>query len=198
MHLEKKDTVVLRGIQRLIVKVRGKKVILDHDLALLYGVQTKVLNQAIKRNAARFPDDFVFRLTRKENTFLRSQIVIPDENNRSRSVTGYQKHRDPRYLPYVFTEHGALMAANILRSTKAIEMSVFIVRAFVKMREALVSQYEMARRLDQIEKILLLHDTQLKELFEKIRPLLLPPPESPKKKIGFGVKESRKKYGKKS
>ena len=197
MNLKKKDAVVLRGIQRLIVEVRGNKVILDHDLAALYGVQTKVLNQAIKRNADRFPDDFVFRLTPEENTILRSQPVITNGDKRSQIVTGYQKHRDPRYLPYAFTEHGALMAANVLRSPTAIEMSVFIVRAFVKMRQALVSQYEMAKRLDQIEKILLIHDTQLKELFDKIRPLLLPPPESPKKRIGFGVKESRKKYGKK-
>lgn len=189
------DAVILRGIQLLIAEVRGFKVIFDYDLASLYGIETRALNQAVKRNAERFPEDFVFRLTREDKANLFSRISIPDGNNRSQIVTGSQKHRDPRALPYVFTEYGALMAANVLRSTKAVEMSVFIVRAFVKMREALMSQHQMAGRLDQIEKILLIHDTQLKELFEKIRDLLLAPPEPPKKLIGFGIDETPKEYG---
>lgn len=198
MSLGKNDAVILRGIQLLIVEVRGFKVIFDYDLASLYGVETRALNQAVKRNAERFPEDFVFHLTREDNANLFPQISIPDGNNRSQIVTGSQKHREPRALPYVFTEYGVLMAANVLRSTKAVEMSVFIVRAFVKMREALMSQQRMAGRLDQIEKILLIHDTQLKELFEKIRDLLLSPPEPPKKLIRFGIDETPKKYGKKA
>lgn len=202
MTLKKESVVALRGIQGVILDIRGQKVILDNDLAVLYGVTTKALNQAVRRNAERFPDDFAFQLTPQEVARLRSQIVTSNtqkvdnqhvDMNRSQIVTGSGRG-GLRYRPFAFTEHGALMAANVLRSPKAVEMSVFIVRAFVQMRGVLVSQYEMAGRVDQIEKILLVHDVQLKELFDKIRPLLLPPPEPPAKSIGFSVKESRGKY----
>ena len=103
-----------------------------------------------------------------------------------------------KYPPYAFTEHGALMAANILKSKTAVSMSIYVVRAFIRMREELTSRRDLEERLDQIEKILLVHDTELKELFEKIRPLLLPPPEKPRKKIGFEVKEPKVRYGKKA
>ena len=161
-----------------------------------------MLNQAVRRNAERFPADFAFQLAPQEVANLKSQIVTSslqhvdnqhDDTNRSQFVSG-STYGGRRKLPFAFTEHGALMAANVLRSPKAVEMSVFIVRAFVRMRGTLVSQYEMAGRLDQIEKILLVHDVQLKELFDKIRPLLLPPPDPPAKPVGFGVKESRGKY----
>jgi hypothetical protein len=203
MKATARDTLAIRNIQGLILELRGQKVILDSDLAALYGVPTKALNQAVQRNAERFPSDFAFQLDTQEVTHLRSQFVTSnvqevdnqqDEVNRSQLVTGSQKHRDPRFRPFAFTEHGALMAANVLRSPKAVEMSVFIIRAFVRMRGALVSQYEMATRLDQIERVLLVHDGQLKELFETIRPLLLPPPDPPVKPIGFGVKEAQGKY----
>jgi hypothetical protein len=104
-------------VEEMIVTVRGERVILDHDLARLYGVTTKALNQAVKRNPGRFPADFVFRLTPPELTHLKSQTVSPSSSgNRSQFVTSSEKHRNPRFLPYVFTEHGALMAANVLRS----------------------------------------------------------------------------------
>ena len=129
--------VVVPDVDSLIVEVRGQKVILDIDLARIYGVPTKALNQAVKRNAARFPEDFLFRLTAKDVEAL----------NRSQIVTGSQKHRDPRFAPYAFTEHGAIMAANVLNSAQATQMSVFVARAFVKMRTALTNTRELARKL---------------------------------------------------
>jgi hypothetical protein len=181
-------------VERLIQVVRGQKVILDADLADLYGVETKALNQALKRNERRFPEDFAFRLTQQEATDLKSQVVTSSSANRSQFVTGSQKHRDPRALPMVFTEHGAIMAATVLHSSRAVEMSVFVVRAFVRMREELASRSDMEKRLDQIDKILLVHDNHLRDLFEKIRPLLLPPADEPKKPIGFQVRERRAIY----
>jgi hypothetical protein len=147
--------------------------------------------------------DFMFRLTPQEVTDLRSQFVTSstqpidgkrDNVNRSQFVTGSSKHRDPRFQPCVFTEHGAIMAATVLNSPKAVQMSVFVVRAFVRMRQALLSRVEMEKRLEQIEKILLVHDDSLRDLYGKIRPLLLPPPEPPPKPIGFQVKERQASY----
>jgi hypothetical protein len=200
----KKETTALRGIEHLIHDIRGQKVILDADLARIYGVETRTLNQAVQRNRKRFPVDFVFRVTAREAARTRTHEAAiasqtaddeTDAPNRSQIVIGSSKHRDPSYRPLAFTEHGALMAANVLRSPRAVEMSVFIVRAFVRIRGALVSQYETAKSLEQIEKVLLVHDRQLQELFEQIRPLLLPPPEPPAKRIGFGVAERRARYG---
>jgi ORF6N domain len=134
------DSVVVRQrielIAQAIVVIRGQRVILDAELAALYGVTTKALNQAVKRNVDRFPNDFLMRLTRAELEAL----------NRSQIVTGSQRHRDPRFPPFAFTEHGAIMAATVLSSPRAIEMSVYVVRAFVRLRELLVSNAELARR----------------------------------------------------
>ncbi len=171
------------GVRDRIFEVRGQRVILDADLAALYGVETKRLNEQVRRNADRFPDDFAFQLTAQEVRSNWSQIATSSGNQRGKS-----------YRPIVFTEHGALMAANVLRSPKAVEMSVFVVRAFVKMRERLSATRELARRLAEIEKELVVHDTALVELYEKIRPLLLPPESPREKQIGFGVKERRAKY----
>lgn len=199
----KTEAAALRGIEHLIRDIRGQKVILDADLARIYDVETKALNQAVQRNAKRFPADFVFRLTTRESAEWRAQEAANESQPihaecvapiRSQIVTGSGKYRIPRSRPLAFTEHGALMAANVLRSPRAVEMSVFIVRAFVRIRGALVSQYEMAKRLDQIEKVLLVHDRQLQELFEQLRPLLLPPPDPPNKPIGFGVAEDGGRY----
>src|SRR5439155_11960846 len=151
-----KDLIPPERIERAIFLVRGQKVLLDADLALIYDVQTKVLNQAVKRNLRRFPDDFAFQLTVAEFANLKSKIVSsslqlidsPADNlNRSRIVTGSQKHRDPRFLPYAFTEHGAIMAANVLNSHRAVQMSVFVVRAFVKMRGVFADTRDQARKL---------------------------------------------------
>ena len=175
-------------VESVIHTVRGRKVIVDTDLARIYDVEIRRLNEQVKRNADRFPDDFMFRLTQEEWEELRRL--------RSQNAT-LKRGQHRKYPPYAFTEHGALMAANILKSRTAVSMSIYVVRAFIRMREELTSRRDLEERLDQIEKILLVHDTKLKDLFEKIRPLLLPPPDPPRKPIGFGVKESREKYGKK-
>ena len=125
-------------ISRAILVLRGHRVLLDAELAALYGVTTRRLNEQVKRNAERFPRDFMFRLTGSEVEAL----------NRSHFATGSQKHRDPRLPPFAFTEHGAIMAATILNSPRAVEMSVYVVRAFVKLRELLTSTKELARRLE--------------------------------------------------
>ena len=179
--------------------VRGQRVILDADLARLYGVSTKRLNEQVRRNTDRFPNDFAFRLTRQELVDLKSQIATSSfGRNRSQFATGSQKHRDPRYSPMAFTEHGAIMAANVLNSPKAVEMSVFVVRAFVKMREQLLATAALEKRLAEIEKVLLTHDGALRDLYQKIRPLLLPPRDKPRRKIGFEIKERRAAYGKRA
>ena len=174
-------------ISEKILTIRGKKVILASDLAEVYGVATKALNQAVKRNAAKFPADFAFQLTREE-----AKVAI---RLRSQFVT-LKRGQHIKYLPYVFTEHGAIMAANVLNSPEAIQMSVFVVRAFIKMREALISRSELERRLLRIENVLLAHDESIRELYDQIRPLLLPPPDPPRKKIGFEAKEAAAPYGK--
>ncbi len=156
-----------------IFAIRGESLMLDSDLAVLYGVETKVLNQALKRNAHRFPSDFAFQLQREEFAILRSQIVT------SSSPGGR------RYQPWVFTEHGAIMAATILNSERAVAMSVYVVRAFVKMRTELLADATLEARLQKIEKKLLSHDSALREVIQQLRPLLLPPPDAPKPRIGF-------------
>jgi hypothetical protein len=161
-------------ISSAILVVRRQRVILDADLAALYGVTTKALNQAVKRNVERFPDDFLFRLTRSEVQAL----------NRSQSVTGSQKHRDPRFPPLAFTEHGAIMAATILNSTRAVEMSLYVVRAFVQLRELLASNVALARRLDELERQLEGHDAAITAILSAIRELMNPP-EAERRGIGF-------------
>ena len=185
---EKAIEIPVERIEQAILLIRGQKVMLDADLAVLYSVPTKALNQAVKRNERRFPRDFMFRLTPDEWGEVRRL--------RSQNAT-LKRGQHRKYPPYAFTEHGALMAANILKSWTGVSMSIYVVRAFVQMRKELTSRRDLEERLDQIEKILLVHDVQLKELFEKIRPLLLPPPDPPRKPIGFGVKEGKTKYGKK-
>ncbi len=161
-------------ITRTILVLRRQRVILDADLAPLYGVPTKALNQAVKRNAERFPDDFMFRLTRAEVEAL----------NRSQSVTGSQKHRDPRFPPYAFTEHGAIMAATILNSPRAVEMSLYVVRAFVRLRELLASNTALARKLDELERKYQRHDETITAILSAIRELTNP--LAPKRRgIGF-------------
>ncbi|MBI3919737.1 MAG: ORF6N domain-containing protein [Betaproteobacteria bacterium] len=185
------------GLEPLIFTIRGHRVILDADLARLYGVTTKVLNQAVKRNSSRFPEDFAFRLTRVEvvnwsqSATLSSQAVDSELDilNRSQIVTSSQRHRDPRFHPWAFTEHGALMAANILRSARAVHMSVFVIRAFVRLREQIAANSAILKRLAEIDKSLLQHDAALRDIYRKLLPLLQPrpepPPEPPKRRIGF-------------
>jgi hypothetical protein len=183
--------VKIATAEESIVAVRGERVILDHVLARLYGVTTKALNQAVRRNRERFPPDFVFQLTVQEVMGLRSQIVTSGrKENRSQSVTGSQRHRDPRHCPYAFTEHGALMAANILRSPHAVEMSLYVIRAFVRLRSMLASHRDLAHRLDELEEK---YDAQFKVVFDAIRELMAVP-EKPRRAIGFKAEERRPRY----
>ncbi len=166
--------VPVQDISRAILVLRGQRVLLDAELAGLYGVTTKRLNEQVKRNAARFPEDFMFRLTRAETEAL----------NRSQIATGSQKHRDPRFPPYGFTEHGAIMAATILNSPRAVEMSLYVVRAFVRLRELLASNTALARKLNELEGKLKNHDEAIAAILSAIRELMNPP--APKRRgIGF-------------
>src|SRR5581483_8641260 len=146
--------------------VRNEPVVLDSDLALLYGVETRVFNQAIRRNRHRFPPDFAFPLTKEEWSLLRSQIVT-------------LKRRRGQHL-----------AASILNSERAVAMSVYVVRAFVKMRRELLANATLEARLENIEKNLLTHDAALRDVYQKLKPLLLPPPQKPKRRIGFHNEEN--------
>jgi len=169
-------------VERCILAIRGEKVILDADLASLYGVATKALNQAVRRNSARFPGDFAFLLTPEEKT----EVVTNCDHLRRLKFSPVS--------PRAFTEHGALMAANILNSPRAVAMSVYVIRAFVKMRGELAANAAILKRLAEIDKTLLVHDVALREIFEKLRPLLAPPPPPPKPAIGFHVKEDAIPY----
>ena len=178
-------------IETRIVTVRGQKVLIDADLASIYGVPTKALNQAVKRNAARFPEDFLFKLTAAEIGAL----------NRSQFVTGSQKHRDPRFAVQAFTEHGAIMAANVLNSPEAVRLSVFVVRAFVKMRELLGGTRELARQLKELEAKLTtrldVHKAAIVDVLQRLMKILDPPPlppDPPVPEIGFHVKEDAPPY----
>jgi len=163
----------------LIFTIRGQRVMLDADLASIYGVQTRRLNEQVRRNAERFPGDFMFQLTRQEAADLKSQFATSSPADIRSQFATDSGHGGRRKLPYAFIEHGAIMAANVLNSPEGIQMSVFGVRAFIKMREALISRSELERRLLQIENILLAHDESIRELYDRIRPLLLPPPDTP-------------------
>ncbi len=170
------DTVASR-----ILTIRGQKVILDSDLAAIYGVTTKRLNEQVKRNPRRFPPDFVFQLTREEHGVLRSQIAT--------LKPGSGRHR--KFLPYAFTENGAVMAANVLNSPQAVRLSVFVVRAFVRMRELLSGSRELAIELKKLEAKLTTrldnHETAIVDVLHRIMELLDPPPAppAPEKSMGF-------------
>ena len=172
---------VVTNITPLIRTIRGQKVILDSDLARIYCVPTKRLNEQVKRNAKRFPSDFLFQLAAEEADSLRSQFAT--------LKSGRGQHR--KFLPYAFTENGAIMAANVLNSPEAVRMSVFVVRAFVKMRELLGGTKELARQLADLEKKLTArldrHEVAIVEVLRRVMDILDPPPlpEPPRRQIGF-------------
>jgi len=172
--------VAVEHVENRILLVRGHKVLLDADLAALYGVATRVLNQAVKRNPDRFPNDFMFRLSAKELRAWRSQIVISNPGARM----------GLRRAPYAFTEHGALMAATVLNSPRAVQTSVYVVRAFVRLRQLLATHKELARRLAEHEKKLASHDQAISGLMNTIRSLLAPPEPSGRRPIGFVTPKS--------
>ena len=162
----------VEGIASRIRTIRGQRVIVDSDLALLYGVPAKRFNEQVRRNLKRFPPDFMFRLENQEFAILRPQIATSSWGGR-------------RYLPFVFTEHGTIMAASILNSARAIEVSVYVVRAFVQMREALAVHKEIGRRLDELERKVGTHDRAIGQILEAIRQLTQPPPAPKGRRIGF-------------
>ncbi len=166
----------LKPLESMIFTIRNHKVIIDADLAALYNVPTKALNQAVKRNEDRFPRDFVFRLTAKERLEV---VTICDHLARLKFS---------RTLPMAFTEHGAIMAATVLNSPQAASMSVFVVRAFVRLREHIAANQAILKRLAEIDRTLLAHDSSLLDLYEKLLPLLQPPLDPPMRRIGFQSK----------
>lgn len=176
------DTVAVAALAQRIHVTRGVKVMLDSDLATLYGVPTKALNQAVKRNAVRFPADFMFQLSAEEAKALRSQFVTANASGRG----------GRRTLPYAFTQHGALMVATVINSPRAVEMSVFVVRAFVQLREILGTHRELAARLDELERKLSTHDQAIAGVIEAIRQLTATPPRA-SRPIGFTADLGNKK-----
>ena len=168
----------LEQIEERIYALRGKRVMLDSDLADLYGVTTKRLNEQVGRNAERFPEDFAFKLTKQEVANLRSQIATSSGSLRA--------HGGRRYQPRVFTEHGAIMAAAVLNSPRAVEVSVFVVRAFVKLRELAMAHKEIGQKLNELERKVAGHDQAIASLINAIRELMAPPEPKKKRSIGFG------------
>ena len=169
-------------IEDMIYLIRGQRVMLDFDLARIYGVTTKRLKEQFRRNAERFPKDFAFELTNQELASLRSQIATSS------------LHGGHRYLPVAFTEHGALMLASVLNSQTAVEASVQVVRAFVLMREQLAAHKELAQKLSELESRVSGHDEAIVNLFEAIRQLIEPPLPENRREIGFHVREAAPPY----
>jgi len=186
-HMTKKAVTVPAGkIERSIHLIRGERVLLDSDLAQLYGVETGMLNRAVKRNSDRFPADFMFQLTADEAEDLRCQIGTSKKGRGGR-----------RYLPFAFTEQGVAMLSSVLKSQRAIQVNVAIMRAFVKLRQVLSTHKELAVKLNELERKIEKHDESIEVIFEAIRQLMTPS-ERPRKKIGFLVKEKRPGYGKRT
>jgi len=163
--------IPMERVENAILEIRGERVMIDYDLAAIYGVSTKALNQAVKRNRERFPEGFAFQLTKAE----KEELVT----NCDRLAA--LKHSSS--LPYAFTEHGAVMLAAVLRSRRAVEVSVFVVRAFIRMRRMLADQRQLALRLAELERKLAVHDKSLRAVFAALRQLMQPP--APKRPIGF-------------
>ena len=192
MPQKSESPVSVEQIDGMIRTIRGVRVMLDRDLAKIYGVPTFRFNEAIKRSRHRFPPDFMFQLTREEFDSLKSQNAMSKPGNSSQFAMSSGKHRGAAYRPYAFTEHGALQAANVLRSKRAVQMSVFVIRAFVKMRETLLGTRELARKLAALEKKLTsrldVHEAAIVQVLQEIMQILNPPPpppETPRRRIGF-------------
>jgi hypothetical protein len=173
--MSKSSSALATSVESRILVLRHQKVILDTDLAELYGVPVKRLNEQVKRNRERFPSDFMFQMTAEEQESLRSQFATSKTGRGGR-----------RYAPYAFTEHGAIMAATVLNSERAVEMSVFVVRAFVRLRELLASNEKLAAKIDELEQRLDTHDASIQDLIEAIRQLMLPEPATGRR-IGFAL-----------
>ena len=189
-------------IAQSIHLLRGQKVMLDFDLAHLYGVTTKALNQAVKRNRKRFPEDFMFRLTAEEMSDLKSQFVTSSQQrtgkqatteNRSQFVTGSLKHREAKSPAFVFTEQGVAMLSSVLKSDRAVKVNIAIMRAFVRLRETLETNRELAGKFTELEQRVGKHDQEIAAIIDAIRQLMAPP-EKPRREIGFHVREKTLRY----
>jgi phage regulator Rha-like protein len=174
------SVIPIERIEQRIFLLRGHKVMLSPHLAQLYGVEPKVLLQAVKRNAERFPSDFMFQLTHQEAMHSRSQIVT------------LKQGQNVKYLPYAFTEQGMAMLSSVLHSKRAVRVNVEIMRTFVRLRQLLASRADLAAKLEEMEKKC---DAQFKIVFDAIRHLVSPPTAAPRKQIGFGIRERRAAYG---
>ena len=176
--MQKESIIPVENLENRILLLRGFKVILDSDLAELYGVTTKRLNEQVKRNLERFPDDFTFQLTAEEKNEV---VAICDH---------LEKVKYSPMLPRAFAEHGAIMAASVLNSRRAVEASIFVVRAFVRLRKLVVAQDELARKLDQLERVVGSHESRITEIIEAIR-ILTMPEDHPRRRIGFIAGETQ-------
>lgn len=186
MSLSKDDPLAGR-----IFSIRGQRVVLDADLARLYGTPTFRFNEAVKRNAGKFPPDFRFQLTRREHAGLWQAAIstpaarVGKAGRINSSQTAMSSRRGAAYRPWAFTEHGCLMAAMVLNSPRAVRMSLYVIRAFVRTREELAANGTILKRLAEIDRTLLEHDTALRTLWQRLQPLLAPPPQPPLRRIGF-------------
>ena len=192
-----KEIIPAEQIALRIRHFRGEKVLLDFDLAALYDVETRILNQAVRRNADRFPADFMFQLTSEEAEKL-SQVVTPsvaghDVSNSSQIVMSSGKHRGKRYRPYAFTEQGVAMLSSVLNSESAVKMNIAIMRAFVRLRRALEANRKLARKFSELERRIDKHDSEIAAILEAIRQLMAPPAK-PRREIGFHVREEAARY----
>jgi ORF6N domain len=195
----RKQIIPIDRIAQSIYLLRGQKVMLDTDLAALYGVETRILNQAVKRNALRFPGDFMFRLTAEETRLSRSQIVILDKSARQSPRSGSEivtvkRGQNIKYRSYAFTEQGVAMLSTVLNSRRAVQVNIAIMRAFVRLRETLETNRELARKFAELEKRVGKHDEKIDAILEAIRQLMAPPTKS-RPEIGFHVRETAPRYG---
>jgi len=198
-----RDIISVGQVAQRIFYFRGQKVLLDFDLAALYGVAVKVLNQAVKRNRERFPNDFMFQLTDDETQLSKSQLLLFEnrqiaenesaEPNWSQFVTSSQKHRGAKYRPYAFTEEGIAMLSSVLKSKRAVKVNIAIMRAFVKLRQMLDVNRELARKFAELEQRVGKHDEEIAGILEAIRQLMAPS-EGPRREIGFHVREKSPAY----
>ena len=192
----KREIIPAGQITQSIFLIRGQKVMLSQDLAALYGVAVKVLNQAVKRHTARFPADFVFQLTPEEFDNLKSQVVTSSRGvsprSRSQTVT-LKRGQNIKYLPYAFTEEGVAMLSSVLKSDRAVKVNIAIMRAFVTLRETIETNRELARKFAELEKHVGKHDAEIGAIIDAIRQLMAPL-EKPRREIGFHVREKAPRY----
>jgi hypothetical protein len=193
------EIIPVEAIARVIYALRGQRVLLDRDLAALYGVETRVLNQAVKRNAARFPSDFMFQLSQEEVRRISQSVTslsgrhsdssqaVMSSRSRSQNVI-LKRGKNVKYPPYAFTEEGVAMLSSVLNSDRAVHVNIAIMRAFVRLRETLETNRELARRFAQLEARVGKHDEKIGAIIEAIRQLMAPP-KTPRREIGFHVRE---------